>query len=56
MKSCYIALCATLGSLIGAGLLGMQFNSWPLALIGAVIGFLLGRLAGKFIPFYEWFT
>ena len=56
MKSCYVVLCATLGSLTGAVLLGMEFSSWPLALVGAVIGFFLGRLLGKHIPIYEWFT
>ena len=56
MKSCYVVLCTTLGSLTGAVLLGMEFSSWPLALVGAVIGFFLGRLLGKHIPFYEWFT
>lgn len=56
LESIWVVICALLGAAAGALLLGLKLSSFPLALVGAVIGLLVGRLAGKHIPIYEWFS
>ena len=56
LENIWVVICALLGAGGGALLLGLKFSSFPLALVGAVIGLLVGRLLGKHIPFYEWFS
>jgi hypothetical protein len=41
---------------MGALLLGMKLSSFGLAIVGALIGLIIGHLLGKHIPFYECFT
>lgn len=53
LRSFWIAICTIGGMLIGAGLLGLMFESWTLAAIGAVIGAPLGWAFGRFVPFLE---
>lgn len=47
----WVLSCSAAGAAIGATLLGLQFNSWPLAAVGGVIGAVLGFAFGKFISF-----
>tara|TARA_B110000438_G_scaffold17136_1_gene16064 strand:+ start:783 stop:962 length:180 start_codon:yes stop_codon:yes gene_type:complete len=56
LKSVWVVLCALLGGAAGALLLWLKFSSFPLVLVGAVIGLLVGRLVGKYIPIHEWFS
>ena len=54
LKLIYIILCTVAGGIIGAILLG-TFVSLPMAILGGVIGLVIGALFGKYIPWYEWF-
>ena len=56
LKSVWVVLCALLGGAAGALFLWLKFSSFPLVLVGAVIGLLVGRLVGKYIPIHEWFS
>ena len=56
LKMVWVWVCALLGALLGALFTGMEFSSLPLTILGALVGLINGRLLGKYIPFYEWFT
>ena len=55
-KGIWIAICALLGAAAGALLIGMEFSSLWMSVVGAVIGLFIGGLLGKYIPIYEWFS
>ena len=50
MKSLSTIICSVVGAICGAILLN-EFIWWP---VGAVVGFAVGWLLGKFIPWYDW--
>jgi len=51
MKSLTVIVCSIVGAVCGATLLN-EVVWWP---VGAFVGFVVGWLLGKFIPWYDWF-
>jgi hypothetical protein len=53
LKRAEAILCATLGAVTGALLPGVKFSSFGLAI---VIGLIIGRLLGKYMPIEPGFS
>jgi len=45
----WILFCAVVGALIGAALLSSGFSSMPLAVVGGLLGAVLGGLFGRYV-------
>ncbi len=53
LKVLWIIGCTIFGTIGGAILIG-GLSSIPLTILGGVLGLVLGFLAGRYIPWYEW--
>lgn len=54
LKLFWIGCFCLLGAVVGAIALG-KLQSMPLSIAGGAVGFVIGGLLGKYIPWYEWF-
>ncbi len=55
LRFLWISAFCIIGSLVGAVSVG-QLDSIGTTVLGALAGFIVGGLLGKFVPWFEWFS